>query len=150
MTVIGLGSPFGDDRVGWRVVELLSRRLAPALARVLPLDRPGPALLEALGGRAEAVLIDGAATGRPLGSIHRLCAAEVAASGARTDSGHGLGLAETLQLGRALGILPPRLTVYVVSIDPTDTVHPDARLTKEVEAAAVRLARELEQELTHR
>jgi Ni,Fe-hydrogenase maturation factor len=114
VTVIGLGSAFGDDRVGWRAAKLLSQRLAPALARVLPLDRPGPGLPEALAGRAEA------------------------------------GLVDTLRRGRALGLLPPRLAVYLVSIDPTDTAQPDARLTQEVEAAAVRLARELEQELTHR
>jgi len=139
VTIIGLGSPFGDDRVGWRVAEALAAILSPAQARILSLDRPGPALLEELAGEAPVILIDAAATDDPAGTPYRLDDS-AGASAAETVSSHGLGLAQTLQLGRALGLLPPQLDLYLISIDPASTPDPTADLSAPVAAAVGPLA----------
>jgi len=139
VTIIGLGSPFGDDRVGWRVAEALGTCLPAEQARILSLDRPGPALLEALAGRSEVILIDAAATGTPPGTLHRL--ADVAmADTLESVSSHDLGPLQTLRLGRALGMLPPRLELYVISIDPARARDPSADLSAPVAAAVGPLA----------
>lgn len=143
ITIVGLGSPFGDDQVGWRVAEALRRRLPEGRARVLSLDRPGPALLDEIAGRHVAILIDGAVTGEPAGTLHRLDAAQVTGAAA-TRSSHGLGVGHALQLGRALGILPRRLELYLVSLEAVDTSHARSGLTPPVEAAAGVLVRRLE------
>lgn len=146
MTVIGVGSPFGDDRLGWRVIEALEGRIPPSRARMRKLDRPGPSVLDELAGRGEAVLVDGAVTGDVPGTIHRYSAEQVL-SPATTTSSHELGLAEALALGKALGILPPRLTLYLVSLDPVETAEPDAALTPPVEDAARAVADEIQRRL---
>ena len=137
--IIGLGSPFGDDRVGWHVAKELAARLPARRARVGCLDRPGPALLEQIAGYRDGILIDAAQTGRAPGTILRLLPAQLAASiaiGPPVGSSHALGLAETLALGNLLGLLPPRLTLYLISIDPAATDDTEGPLTPLVGRAA--------------
>lgn len=57
-----------------------------------------------------------------------------------TVSSHGLGLVHTLQLGRALALLPPQLNLFLISIDPARTRDPDADLSRPVAAAVAPLA----------
>jgi hydrogenase maturation protease len=139
VTIIGLGSPFGDDRVGWRVAEALGPCLSAKQASILSLDRPGPALLEALAGRSEVILIDAAATGTAPGTLYRL--GDVAMAGTlESVSSHDLGPLQILRLGRALGMLPPRLDLYVISIDPAYAHDTAAGLSPTVAAAVWPLA----------
>jgi hydrogenase maturation protease len=145
--IIGLGSPFGDDQVGWRVAEALEEVCDGACARVLCLDRPGPALLNAIDGRTEVILVDGAATGCPPGTVHHLAVEDILTA-PQVASSHGLGLAYALRLGRALGILPTRLTLFLVSIDPTRADQPGADLSPSVKAAVEPLAAQIRRRCT--
>lgn len=130
-----MGSPFGDDQVGWRVAEHLADALAPSRANVLLRDRPGPALLNDLAGTSAALLIDAGATGDEPGTIHALSSHEAETPGPLWSS-HGLDLGETLALGRALEVLPRRLELYLISIEPRQALEPGAALTPAVAAAA--------------
>jgi hydrogenase maturation protease len=134
VTIIGLGSPWGDDRVGWCVADALSERLGPARARILKLDRPGTGLLDRIAGRHRVLLVDAAVTGAAPGSLHVLPLTELA-SGSSTASSHGFGLADALRLGRNLGMLPPELDIYIVSIDSAQTQQSGRDLTPAVAAA---------------
>jgi hydrogenase maturation protease len=138
VTIIGIGSPFGDDRVGWSVADALAERLSASEARVLKLDRPGTALLDEVAGRHRAVLVDAAATGAAAGTLHCIALEDLPATSA--GSSHGLGLADALQLGRSLGVLPAHLCLYLVSIDPDNARLPGADLTPAVAAAVEPLA----------
>jgi len=141
--VVGVGSPFGDDRAGWLVAE----RLAPALGahgarvEVCALDRPGPALLHAVAGCEVAIVIDAVSGTAEAGTIHRLDVSAFAADAPTgAASAHAFGLAESLRLGAALNLLPPRLLVYGIEVGP---VGLGEALSPEVVAAADRLASEI-------
>ncbi|MCF7977883.1 MAG: hydrogenase maturation protease [Chromatiaceae bacterium] len=146
LTVIGLGSPWGDDRVGWCLADALAERLSPDRARVLKLDRPGPALLAHIADLQHVVLIDAAVvTNTRIGAIQRLsiddlATRSVATRNADTGSSHGLGLADTLALGRSLGMLPLALDIYVISIDPMLTRQTGLELTPALAVAMGPLA----------
>lgn len=146
MILVGLGSPFGDDQVGWRVALALEDMLRggadPQPVQILCLDRPGPALLNAIAGRDAAILVDATADGSPPGMVHHP-AAEAVMDNPRSASSHELGPGHALQLGHALGILPPRVSIYLVSIDPSHTRHPNTDLTASVAAAVLPLAQEI-------
>ena len=132
--VIGLGSPFGDDRVGWRVIRLLNGRL-PGTVDLVALDRPGSTLINWMQGVEHLVLIDAVRSGATPGELIRLDPAELVSGGARLSS-HDLALAETLQLAAALGSLPPLVDIYGVEINGCT----DQRLSDVAETAAIRLA----------
>ncbi len=107
----GIGSPFGEDRLGWQALELL-RSLDWSAShprwqwQLATLDRPGSTLLAQLEGLELAILLDAV---QSCGETPRLLALDELASEIAPLSGHDLGLAATLQLGEQLAMLPPRL-----------------------------------------
>src|SRR5262249_29959088 len=68
--VIGLGSPHGDDQLGWVAVDRL-RALLPAATPVVKATG-GLALLETLAGQEEVLIIDAAAPAGCPGAIRWL------------------------------------------------------------------------------
>jgi hydrogenase maturation protease len=112
--VIGLGSPFGDDRVGWRVIELLGT-LLPTQIDCVALDRPGAALINWMQGVDHLVLIDALKSGAPPGSIVTLTTEDLKTENPRL-SGHMLALSDTLRLAETLGHLPARIDVYGIEM----------------------------------
>lgn len=105
LKVIGIGSPLGDDRLGWEAAQSL--RDLDGIS-VTCLDRPGPALLHALEGEMAVVLLDAMEADLPPGCVRVLRAADLITEGDGVSS-HDLGVAGALALGRALGSLPERL-----------------------------------------
>jgi len=142
LRVVGLGNAMrGDDAVGLIVARHL-RELLPA-ADVIERSGEPAGLLEALGEGAEAVvLVDAVLSGGLPGEVHRLDASDVALPIAASASTHGLGLAETIELGRALGRLPARLLVYGIE---GRSLELGAPLSPEVASAAVVVAAEIRQ-----
>lgn len=109
--VLGIGSPFGADRLGWMAVEALAGQGFGSRFEVdlESCDRPGVTLLEYLRGRRHAILIDALIGGLAPGTIRRLTLDELRAGS--TLSNHGFGVADALALGGVLGELPEKLTV---------------------------------------
>lgn len=112
LRVVGLGNALrGDDAVGLEVARRL-RELLPD-ADVIAASGEPAALLDALGdGVAEVAIVDAVSSGAAPGAVHRFDASETALALAAGASTHGLGLAEAIELGRALGRLPARVVVY--------------------------------------
>jgi hydrogenase maturation protease len=123
LRAIGLGSPFGDDAVGLKVIATLQRaeRLQPYLDGRLELiaaDRPGPALLSHFEGVEQVLLIDAVVSGAPVGRLHRWADLDEIETSRVNISSHGFGLAQTLALARQLGMLPEQLIILGIEIDP--------------------------------
>ncbi|HTN49631.1 MAG TPA: hydrogenase maturation protease [Burkholderiaceae bacterium] len=142
--ILGIGSPFGDDRAGWLVIDTLQASLdeherASAGLTLAALDRPGAELLEHLRGADRAVLIDAVRDAGAPGAVVRLDPAQLEAT--VHVSSHGLGVAEALALGAALQALPPEFTVLGIATDG-DPRRTDMSVA--VQGAALHLARELQ------
>jgi hydrogenase maturation protease len=121
--VIGIGSPFGDDRAGWAVIEQLEQRTLPADVELVTLDRPGPDLINWLERGVKTVLIDAVqTTAFPAGHWIPLDLDQLDSS--EELSSHGFGLAPTLKLAQALGCLPDKLKLIGVCIAPGSS-HPE-------------------------
>lgn len=128
--IIGVGSPFGDDRMGWSVIEYLRTN---NFAAQCPDDRislqccanPANDLLPQLQGAQLAIVIDAMQTGLPANTIQRFDAADFDQLPSPVSS-HGFGLREVLLLATALGDLPAKIVVY--GIEMADTL--DKRQSK--------------------
>ena len=72
--IIGIGSPFGDDRIGWDAIKaletsgILDRFPAGAVAARC-CDRPGGGLLMLFEGVELAIVIDAMKSGAALGAV---------------------------------------------------------------------------------
>lgn len=117
--MIAVGNPLRrDDGAGAAVVSRLRGSVPAAVALIEAGGEPSE-LLDAWEGAESVVVVDAVRTGAEPGSLHRFDAsAEPLPAQTGSASTHGLGLAEALELGRALGRLPQR--VVVVGIEAAD------------------------------
>jgi hydrogenase maturation protease len=144
IAILGVGSPFGDDRAGWLAVEAVRasdwfRSLPADTVRAEALDRPGVGLLDAMAGVRHAILIDAAVSGLPLGTVREVTLAELQSGEGTCASSHGFGVADALALAETLGQLPPRVTLLVVEAGPGNAAAP----APEVQAAVPELVRRI-------
>lgn len=115
--VIGVGNPYRrDDGVGIAVVERLRQEAELDLDVVEESGEPA-ALVERWTGRSLVVLVDALRSGAPGGTVQRVesdLRRWNAPTGSSHMSGHGLGVAEAIDLGEALDRLPDRLLIFGV------------------------------------
>jgi len=136
--IIGVGSPFGDDRVGWRVIELLRNYKADGV-QLVQLDRPGAALVLWLDGVEHVVIVDAMHSDAAIGTIRHVDPQELSACAAGAST-HSHGVAEALQLARAIDALPKRL--QIIAITANNPVLSE-ELSADVERAAQSVATHL-------
>ena len=135
--VIGIGNALrGDDAAGVVVAERLGG---------MACDEEPSRLIEAWEGADSVVLIDTVVSGGQPGTLHRFDASEAPIPArALRSSTHAIGLAETIELARALGRLPARIVVYGIE---GASFEAGAPLSPEVEEAVTRLVTTIEEEL---
>jgi hydrogenase maturation protease len=111
--VIGVGNPFRqDDGAGLAVARKL-KELADGTFSVVEEGGEGATLLESWKGAGALLLLDAVQSGAEPGTIHRLDAISQALPvNMFRDSSHAFGIAEAVELARALGRLPETLIVY--------------------------------------
>lgn len=112
--VLGIGSPFGDDKVGWKVIDLLKKPTYNKLV-IEKHDRPGIRLLDLMRGAHIVYLIDAVVTGAPLGTIYKLAKNEIKEL-KTVISSHDIGIAQALEIGEELGDLPQEIIFYGIEI----------------------------------
>jgi hydrogenase maturation protease len=110
--VIGVGNAWaGDDAAGLLVARMVRER-APDGVDVIEHEREPTALLDVWAGARLAVVVDATFGGGETGAIRVLDAShEKLPAGFTGTSTHAFGLAEAIEVGRALGRLPERLVV---------------------------------------
>lgn len=141
VVVIGVGNPWRrDDGAGPAVATALRTHLGDRAA-VVELDGEAARLVDAWDGADLAVVVDAVRTGAVPGTVHLLDAGgpDLPLDRSRPGtSSHGLGVAEAVELARALGRLPRRLVL--VGIEGSD-FGPGADLTAAVAATVEPAAR---------
>lgn len=119
LRIVGVGSPAGDDRLGWEAGAALEaspviRALADRVT-VTTLDRPGARLVAEMQDAHALILIDAVRSGAAPGTLHRLDGG-VAMDTRGSLSSHGVGVAEALRLAATLCCLPRRWVVFGLEI----------------------------------
>jgi hydrogenase maturation protease len=151
--VIGVGQEHrGDDAVGL----LVARRVAgappgnlPAL-RVLEHGGDGMDLLLAWEGARSVVVVDAVVSGgHRVGDVHRFDARREPLPSAlfAAHSTHALGVADAIELARAMERLPDRMVVYGIESACFDTgSRPGPEVLAAVDTVAERVLDEIEGE----
>jgi hydrogenase maturation protease len=111
--IIGIGNEYrGDDAAGLIVARRLKERLADS-AIVIEQGGDGAALMEAWRGAETVIIIDAVMSGAAPGTIYLFDAnAQPLPKDAFRLSTHAFGVAEAIELSRALGEIPRSLVVY--------------------------------------
>jgi hydrogenase maturation protease len=113
MLILGAGNPFRqDDAAGLHAARRLKSQV-PAGVIVVAAEGDLAGTIDAWNGQDAVILIDAMRSGSHPGTVLKLEAHErpVPASFSRSST-HAFGVAEAVELARALGKLPPRVVLY--------------------------------------
>jgi len=121
----------GDDAAGPVVLDRLAGRLPDTVALV---ESVGDAthLLETWRDAGLAIVVDAVVSGGVPGTIHRIDGIQGFPAAWRSASTHLVGLAEAIDLGGAVGVLPEVMVVCGIEIE---RVGPGVELDPEIDAA---------------
>ncbi|KGP63355.1 hydrogenase [Legionella norrlandica] len=147
--ILGIGSPFGDDQVGWLVAEGLKKELdlSPDIDRKVSVechDRPGLRLIELLDSQQVVFLIDAVKSGGTIGTIHHLKNSEIYTL-KNALSTHAIGVVQALQLANSLDVLPEHIILYGIEIGDATTFP--STLSKSIEKTIPLVIAQLKREL---
>ena len=134
--IVGIGNPDrGDDSIGLLVARRIRQSCSPLT--VIEYGGDGASLIEYWKHQDTVIVIDALHGGGEPGRIVRFeaCAAPIPVELFRSST-HAFGLAEGIELARALNQIPSRLTVYGIVGKHFDL---GATASPEVEAAAQRV-----------
>jgi len=143
--LIALGNKFrGDDGVGHYIAESIQTKHTGC--RIVANQDDSMALLNAWQNTGLAIVVDAAQSGATPGTIHEIDAGNqpIPQQLARCSS-HGVGLAEALELGKVLDVLPVKLLIYAVEAEQFEAGNP---LSLAVKEAADQVTRKIEFQLT--
>jgi len=143
--VVGVGNEMrGDDAVGLAVVRALSGTVPEGVA-VLECEGEPVSLLSAWEGHARAIIVDATQSDAEPGTIRRIVAADGPLPPALAGSStHLLGLADAVELARALKRLPAATIVYGIEGASFNT---GVGISEPVAAAAEKVAAAIRREL---
>lgn len=119
--VVGIGTADrGDDGVGLLVAERV-RELAPPAVSVVTVGSPLD-LLDVFDDHPAVVVVDAVRTGAAPGAVSTaLVGKDPLPTGSGAAGTHGMGLAEAVELARALDRLPARLVLVGVEVAGVET-----------------------------
>ena len=118
--IVGLGSPHGDDQLGWVAIDRLMPRVPRGIVALKA--RGGVELLEYLEGHDRAIVIDASVPAGQPGLIRSYAwpCPDLARCAPATT--HGLSLIEALLLAETLCRLPRFVTIHTIEARDTSPV----------------------------
>lgn len=108
--VVGLGSPHGDDQIGWKVAEAIADRVGPPIEvrnLTVPID-----LAAAIEGFDRVIVIDACRDDEAHLPMHRWEWPSPEIGWIRASGTHAIGLPESLKMIERLGRLPGEVIVW--------------------------------------
>ena len=143
--IVGIGNRYrGDDALGCLMADDL-RHVARGAAEIIEHDGEPASLIDCWQGRQCVVLIDAVSSAAEAGAIYRI---DLGKQGLpdrfRSFSTHAFGIAESVELARVLGKLPPRIVFYGVE---GKSFAADTKLSAPVQRAFETLRQEIIDEI---
>lgn len=146
IAILGLGNTvMRDDGVGAHALDELSRRyVLPPMVRLIGSAAPMARVMAELEGVDHLIVIDAVRGGREPGTVHRWGLDQLAATGRRACSSHGVTLADLCALLAALGRCPE---IRIIGVEAGGLDDAGLELSGPVAAALPRVAASVAEEL---
>jgi len=123
--VIGIGNVWrGDDAVGLQAARRLRESLGPSV-EVIEAEGDGLALLDLMEGIDRVILIDAVkGEGQPGATVRLDLSTESRWGTVAPCSTHAMGIADAIDLARAMGQLPKQLILFGIQIESVESGAP--------------------------
>jgi hydrogenase maturation protease len=148
LCIIGVGSPYGDDQAGWRVIDRLRAILdvSESIARVVIIQTPVD-ILTLVDDDVDVILIDACQGSGSSGEVQCFNWPDSRIVKLRHALGHGMSLDEALQLAAAIGKAPANCVIWCVE---GDNFRPEQVLSDAVATSCDLIAMELAKKIAQR
>ena len=117
--VVGLGSPYGDDKIGWVACEKLKKDIGH-LSKVefVMCDRSGLEWLTKLSNAEQVLFIDAMRSGEKPGTVRKIdLNADQWADYPAKLSSHGISIMDAIDVAQTLGELPEIFSVWGIEME---------------------------------
>lgn len=141
--IIGIGSPHGDDQVGWWVADKL-RATAHDCDLIVRKAKSPVDLLDWIDGVDRLMLCDACQGLGEIGASRRWTWPEVALQDVAWSGTHDLSLPAVLALAQRLRRLPDDVVVWAIQGDASPTVD---SVSSQIAAAATEVVQQIKREL---
>lgn len=122
--VLGLGSPHGDDQVGWILIDELQTVVSSGIV-CEKLSTPVHGLVNILPQYEQVVVIDACEMGKRAGEyVFYEDGSGFLHSSNNQISSHAIGLADSWQLLKKLQLPLPEISLLLIQIGQTDAMAP--------------------------
>jgi len=151
--VLGIGSPFQDDQLGWAVVKRLEQSpemqpYGPEQLALICLDRPGMRLLDYFKQAKWLILVDAIQISSAVGTLHCFDMNDAAdvdcLNGKMCTSSHSVGVSEVVQMAQVLELMPDKMSIYGIEIGE---VGVSFDLSQAIQQAIIVLAARIESDI---
>ena len=146
--VIGMGSPHGDDQVGWRAVVRLRDSMAfqesyGDQVELSTCRTPLDGFLDDAKVSRAVIVLDAVVSGSRPGTVMRI-EEELLSSIRSPYSSHGYNVSQMVELGRAMDVLPEHLVVIGVEVTACE---PNAVMGEQLQRVLERMEELVREEL---
>ena len=117
--IVGLGSPYGDDKIGWVACEQLKMDIGhlPTVDFVT-CDRSGLEWLTKMSHAGQVLFIDAMRSGEKPGTVRKIDLNTDQWTGYPVKlSSHGINIMEAIDVAKSLGELPDNISVWGVEME---------------------------------
>lgn len=140
--MVGIGSPHGDDQLGWCVIDELSRD--PTLQGVCTKVASPWDLVPYLARGGVCIVIDACRSGDAPGTIRCVAVQDLREDSLSSTSSHGGSVADAFRLAEALGYGLSGVQVYAIELEVCGSVTPvSASVRRGIHELAARIRRQL-------
>lgn len=141
--IVGVGSPHGDDQIGWCVAQLLAEQFEAGELELQLLTRPVSQLWTLLNS-PRLLIIDACLADLPTATLRRITLEQLETQSTGLLSSHSLGVAELLTLAKGMGMQIDHLRIFGIQLLQTE---PMAELSPQLKVALPRIVDQLVAEI---
>jgi len=141
--IVGIGSPHGDDRVGWEMARNVERWADTVSCRVRIAKSPLE-ILSWLDGVERLIVCDACRSGATIGTVRRLDWPDSRLASQNWSGTHDFSIAAVLELAQQLNRLPVEVVLFAVEAGPAGPLE---KMSDEVRSAIRHLAQSIAAEI---
>lgn len=146
--IIGIGNRYrGDDGLGCFIADELKKQVTHDV-EVIEHNGDPASLIDLWQGRSQVILIDAISSGTEIGTIHDFDLHQQALPDTfRNYSTHALGVAEAVELARALGKLPSHIIFGIEAENFKADTHQSTQLQQAMKALQDKVLKAISHEI---
>ncbi len=116
--IVGLGSPYGDDQLGWLIIDELTKlQTTPSGLTLFKSKNNGSDWFHEINNHQQVIFIDAVLSKEPIGTIIEITVDNLNKLASNRSSTHSVSLGDSISLAMSLDFLKVPVRIIGISIE---------------------------------